>query len=168
MSRPSALVLTALFIVLVPGTVAVYIPWALSAWRFQSAFLGLEAGRWLGAVLVALGAIVVLDAWARFAWQGLGTPAPIAPPQRLVVSGFYRFVRNPMYVGVVALVVGQGLIFASAAVLAYAAVLAAGFHLFVLFYEEPTLRRKFPADYPAFTAAVPRWIPRLRPWRGGG
>jgi protein-S-isoprenylcysteine O-methyltransferase Ste14 len=166
MSRTVALALTGVFLFIAPGTVAVYVPWLITHWRVAPPFLGLEPTRWLGVALIAAGLVVVVDAMARFAWQGLGTPAPILPPQRLVVSGFYRHVRNPMYVAVVALTLGQALVFASPALLVYAAILLAAFHLFVLLYEEPTLRHKFPADYPAFTASVPRWLPRLRPWRG--
>lgn len=166
MSRVQALLGTLIFIFVVPGTFAVYLPWAIAGGRMAPPFLGTEATRWLGWTLVAAGAAIVLEAQARFVWKGFGTPAPIAPPSRLVVSGFYRFVRNPMYVGVVTLVLGEALVFACPWLFVYAAILVTAFHLFVLTYEEPTLRRKFPADYPAFFAAVPRWIPRLTPWRG--
>jgi protein-S-isoprenylcysteine O-methyltransferase Ste14 len=88
------------------------------------------------------------------------------PTRRLVVSGLYRWVRNPMYVAVVAAVIGQALILGSAALLGYAGVLWLGFHLFVIGVEEPMLRRDFAEEYAAFCAAVPRWLPRLRPWRG--
>ena len=100
----------------------------------------------------------------RFAIEGLGTPAPIAPTRHLVVTGFYRHVRNPMYVAVLAVILGQALLFANARLLAYGAAFWLACHLFVVFYEEPTLRRSFGADYDAFRANVPRWIPRLRPW----
>ena len=109
----------------------------------------------------------LLHAFARFVSEGEGTPAPVAPTQRLVVGGLYRYVRNPMYVAVVTLILGQAALFADLRLLGYAAAVWLGFHLFVLLYEEPTLRSAFPADYPAFVAAVPRWLPRLRPWRGG-
>lgn len=167
MSRTAALALTVVFNVIVPGTFAVYLPWWITRWRLEPAFLGLEAGRWLGAALIVAGFCVVLEAQARFAWQGRGTPAPILPPERLVVSGFYRYVRNPMYVAVTAMTLGQALVFASPLLLAYAAALLALFHAFVRLYEEPALSRKFPADYPAFKASVPRWLPRSRPWRPG-
>lgn len=93
--------------------------------------------------------------------QGSGTPAPIFPTDRLVAEGFYRFMRNPMYVAVLAIVIGQALLFSSLLVLAYAVVLAAAFHLFVLFYEEPTLRKTYGASYDAYCAEVGRWLPRL-------
>ena len=109
---------------------------------------------------------MLLDSFGRFALLGLGTPAPVAPPRHLVVSGLYRRVRNPMYVAVLALVLGQALLLGHAVLLEYAAAAWAGFHLFVLLYEEPTLRRSFGAEYERFCANVPRWIPRLRAWSG--
>jgi Phospholipid methyltransferase len=109
---------------------------------------------------------VLLDSFARFALQGLGTPAPISPTRHLVVTGLYRHVRNPMYVSVVSLIVGQGLLFGNLRVLEYGFAVWLAFHLFVLLYEEPTLRSTFGAGYEAFCANVPRWIPRLRPWQG--
>ena len=103
---------------------------------------------------------------ARFAWEGHGTPAPVAPTRTLVVSGFYRFVRNPMYVAILALVFGQAIFFASPALFAYGCVLWICFHAFVVLYEEPTLEHKFGDTYVAYRAGVHRWWPRLRPWRG--
>src|SRR5262249_19139083 len=99
----------------------------------------------------------------RFVVEGRGTPAPIAPTEHLVVGGPFRWVRNPGYIAVIALLLGQALLLGSSAVLAYATVVALGFHLFVVFYEEPTLRRQFGAEYETYCHAVPRWIPRLRP-----
>ena len=116
-------------------------------------------------LLIATGLPVLLDSFARFALQGLGTPAPVAPPSRLVITGLYRYVRNPMYVAVVSLILGQGLFFGNVRLLEYAAAVWLGFHLFVLLYEEPTLRQSFGADYQQFCANVPRWIPRLKSWR---
>jgi protein-S-isoprenylcysteine O-methyltransferase Ste14 len=94
--------------------------------------------------------------------EGLGTPAPVAPTRTLVVSGFYRFVRNPMYVAVTALIVGQAVLFASWGVALYGIVIAAAFHAFVRLYEEPTLHEAYGEEYAAYCAATPRWIPRLR------
>ena len=119
-----------------------------------------------GAVFVAAGVVVLLDSFARFALKGLGTPAPVFPTQHLVVSGLYRYVRNPMYVAVLAVILGQALIFGSIGLLEYAAVAWFAAHVFVVAYEEPTLRASFGAEYEAFRAAVPRWIPRLTPWHG--
>ena len=121
----------------------------------------------MSVALIVAGVPALLDSFARFALQGLGTPAPVLPTDRLVVTGLYRHVRNPMYVGVVTVVLGQGLLIGSARVLGYGVVLWLIFHLFVLGYEEPTLRRSFGTEYDRFCRNVPRWIPRLRPWRPG-
>jgi protein-S-isoprenylcysteine O-methyltransferase Ste14 len=154
------------FLVLAPGTVAVLVPWVITRWRMSPPLLGLGATRAAGFALVALGAAGLVDSFARFAVRGLGTPAPVLPPRRLVVSGLYRHVRNPMYAAVVAAAAGQGLLLGDDRLLVYGALLWGVFHLFVVGYEEPTLRRSFGAEYEAFRAHVPRWIPRLRPWRG--
>jgi protein-S-isoprenylcysteine O-methyltransferase Ste14 len=166
MSRTRALLGSLAFLVLAPGTVAGLVPWWLSRWELRPPLLGLAPLRALGGALVALGAAGLLESFARFALGGLGTPAPIAPPGRLVVGGLYRHVRNPMYVAVVAAVLGQGLLLGHPRVLGWGLVLWLGFHLFVIGYEEPTLRRTFGGEYEAFRAEVPRWIPRLRPWTG--
>jgi protein-S-isoprenylcysteine O-methyltransferase Ste14 len=100
-----------------------------------------------------------------FVREGHGTPAPIAPTVHLVVGGPFQWVRNPGYIAVVSLVVGQAFLFGSWPVLAYAALLAVAFHLFVVMYEEPTLRRQFGEEYAAYCSRVPRWFPRLRPSR---
>ena len=163
MSRTSALVASAVFLILAPGTLAGLIPWWLTGWRLGAAAPALEIA---GGVLIALGLLLLIECFGRFAVQGRGTPAPVAPTDRLIVSGPYRRVRNPMYVAVVAMILGQAALFGDLRLLGYGALVWLGFHLFVLAYEEPTLKRSFPADYPAFFAAVPRWIPRLVPWRG--
>jgi protein-S-isoprenylcysteine O-methyltransferase Ste14 len=100
----------------------------------------------------------------RFAIDGRGTPAPVAPTERLVVTGAYRYVRNPMYLGVAALIVGQGLLLGQAVLLAYAAIFVVAVTVFVHGYEEPTLAQQFGQQYQAYRSAVPRWRPRLRPW----
>jgi protein-S-isoprenylcysteine O-methyltransferase Ste14 len=102
-----------------------------------------------------------------FRAAGLGTPAPIAPTQHLVVTGLNRYVRNPIYVTVAAVIFGQALLFGDWRLFAYGAVVWLVFHLFVVGYEEPTLKRSFGAEYEAFCINVPRWIPRLTAWRGG-
>lgn len=165
MKRASAIAGSALFLVVAPGTIAVYLPWTLCRWRLAPALLGFLPFRVLGVLLIAAGLPVLLDSFARFALQGLGTPAPVAPPQHLVVSGLYRYVRNPMYVAVLALIFGQGLLFGSVRVLEYGLAVWLGFYLFVLLYEEPTLRAKFGAEYEQYCARVRRWLPRLRPVR---
>lgn len=163
MRRASAALGSLLFLVLAPGTVAGLIPYALTGWRVGAAPWPLRA---LGAALIVLGAILLVSCFARFALVGRGTPAPVAPTERLVVSGAYAHVRNPMYVAVVALILGEAALLPDLRLVGYAALVWFVTHLFVLAYEEPTLRRAYPEDYEAFFAAVPRWIPRLTPWRG--
>jgi len=166
MHRVAAIAGSAVFLVLAPGTLAAYVPWTFTRWNLAPPLLGFLAFRVIGAGLIALGLPVLLDSFARFAIQGLGTPAPIAPPKHLVVTGLYRYVRNPMYVAVASLIFGQGLLFGSAGVLEYGMVVWLGFHLFVLAYEEPTLRAEFGDEYEEFCANVRRWLPRVTPWRG--
>ena len=166
MARRAWAILGSAAFLAVPGVVAGLVPWWISGWRLRPASLPAETLRWLGAALIALGAAALVESFARFALRGRGTPAPAFPTERLVASGLYRHVRNPMYVAVVAVILGQALVFGSVALLEYGAVVWLMFHLFVALYEEPTLRRSFGADYEAFRAAVPRWIPRLTPWRG--
>jgi protein-S-isoprenylcysteine O-methyltransferase Ste14 len=163
MRRVLALLGSAIFLVVAPGTLAVYMPWTLTHWRMTPALPGFFPLRILSGLLILAGLPVLLDSFARFAIQGLGTPAPVAPPQRLVVSGLYRYVRNPMYVAVLALIFGQGLLFGSVTLLEYGLALWLGFFAFVLLYEEPTLRTKFGKEYDDYCERVPRWIPRLRP-----
>ena len=166
MKRPLAALGSTVFFFVAPGTIAGYVPWLLSGWRMRPPLLGAPGVRILGGAVLASGLIVVLETFARFALKGRGTPAPPMPTEHLVVSGLYRYVRNPMYVGVLATIVGQGLLLGSGSVLVYAAVVALGFHLFVLAYEEPTLRRTYGAEYEAYCATVPRWWPRPWGWRG--
>jgi protein-S-isoprenylcysteine O-methyltransferase Ste14 len=128
--------------------------------------VGFFGFRIIGLLLIAAGLPVLLDSFGRFALQGLGTPAPVAPPQRLVVTGLYRFVRNPMYVAVVSLIFGQGLLFGNLQVLEYGLAVWVGFHLFVVLYEEPVLRSKFGDQYEEFSRNIRRWLPRLTPWEG--
>jgi protein-S-isoprenylcysteine O-methyltransferase Ste14 len=155
---------SAVFLVIAPGFVAGLMPWWISRWSVEAPFFGMLFFRFVGGMFLALGIIGLLDSFARFALQGVGTPAPIFPTRHLVVTGLYRFVRNPMYVAVVSAILGQGLILGDVAVLEYGAVVWLLFHLFVLIYEEPTLRASFGSEYESFCAEVPRWIPRLTPW----
>jgi protein-S-isoprenylcysteine O-methyltransferase Ste14 len=154
---------SALFLVLAPGTVAVVAPWWISRWQpSPAASWPLRA---IGILLVSAGAPVLLDSFARFALQGSGTPAPVFPTRHLVATGLYGYVRNPMYVAVVSLILGQAAIFANLRLAAYGALVWLAFHLFVLLYEEPTLRASYGGEYERFCQAVPRWIPRVHPWR---
>ncbi|HEX7926317.1 MAG TPA: isoprenylcysteine carboxylmethyltransferase family protein [bacterium] len=166
MQKPPALAGSALFLVIAPGILAGVIPWQVTGWEAQPPLLGWPWTRGLGILLIGAGLPILLDSFRRFAVEGLGTPAPVAPPQHLVVRGAYRHVRNPMYVAVVSLVLGQSIAFASVPLSVYGAGLAVAFHLFVLLYEEPVLRATFGAEYAAYCANVSRWWPRLRPWRG--
>lgn len=151
------LVKTGIFIVVVPGTAAVLVPYLMLRGRAGNFPTG---WRWAGTALLALGAIVVLWCMWDFATVGRGTPAPFDPPRTLVKRGLYRWVRNPMYLGVLLVLGGEAILFASRALAEYASGAALGFHLFVLFYEERTLTRKFGADYAAYRRNVSRWIPR--------
>jgi protein-S-isoprenylcysteine O-methyltransferase Ste14 len=168
MRRLRAILGSAVFLVMAPGTVAGLVPWWITRWRVGPPFFEFQPVRWLGVLLLALATPVLLESFARFALEGLGTPAPVAPTERLVVKGFYRWVRNPMYVAVESLILGQALWFGRWPLLLYALGGGLVMHLFVVAYEEPTLRRSFGADYETYCAHVPRWLPRLRPWQGDG
>jgi protein-S-isoprenylcysteine O-methyltransferase Ste14 len=141
--------------------------WLLPKWLgFQAQTPGLANWRWLAAIPSMLGFAAALRCIWDFGWTGRGTPAPFVPPQRLVVVGLYRYVRNPMYVGFAAGWIGLWVVFgrANPIVIASVAVAALGVHLFVIFYEEPTLRKKFGADYEDYCRNVRRWWPRVRGW----
>ena len=149
---------TLIFTVVVPGTVTIYVPrWLLSTEQFQPSFdLGLA--HYLGLVLITLGAAIYgWCAW-DFTFSGKGTPAPIDPPKELVVRGLYRYTRNPMYVGVLTVLLGEVLWFGSWLVAIYAGAVALLFHLFITFYEEPVLQRNFGDAYQRYRARVPRWL----------
>lgn len=166
MTRLGSTIGSIAFLGLAPGIVAGVIPWWMTGWiRHEGTMTYVLAP--IGAVLIGLGLVVLLESFGRFAWQGVGTPAPVLPTRHLVASGLYRWVRNPMYVAVVSIVFGQGLYFGQTVLVIYGVVLWLIFHTFVLTYEEPTLRRTFPDDYVVYFAHVPRWLPRLRPWMQG-
>ncbi len=154
----SAIVKTLIFAVLVPGTVAGYMPWRL--WRGAAAVTGVEACAAITVIAVGI-AIYLYTAFWGFAWLGGGTPAPIAPTKILVVKGLHRFVRNPMYIGVALVIAGQAWLFHSLHILIYVACMLTVAHLFVIFYEEPTLRKQFGDEYDRYRAIVPRWIPKF-------
>ena len=158
---------TIVFVLIVPGTVIGWIPYEITEWRVAPPLLGWALFRWLGGILLLLGLPIFVDFLVRFVKDGLGTPAPIAEPERLVVTGTFQYLRNPGYVAVLALLVGQGLYFGSTTVLGYATCVALAFHLFVVFYEEPHLRRKFGAEYELYCGRVPRWLPRFGRIAGG-
>jgi protein-S-isoprenylcysteine O-methyltransferase Ste14 len=147
---------TIVFVAAVPGCVVVLVPWWLSSGHVAGASLGIVAG--VAIIVAALPLFVSFC--SRFVWEGRGTPAPIAPTEHLVVGGPYRWLRNPGYVAVVAILVGESLVLGSPAVLAWAVLVALAFHVFVLTYEEPTLRATFGAEYDAYCRRVARWLPR--------
>jgi protein-S-isoprenylcysteine O-methyltransferase Ste14 len=142
--------------------------WLLPGWLgFRAETAGAARWRWLAAIPSVLGFAVAVRCIWDFGWTGRGTPAPIIPPQRLVVVGFYRHVRNPMYVGFGVGWIGLWIVFghASVALIAAAAAVALAVHLFVVFHEEPTLRGKFGVDYEEYCRNVRRWLPPLTPWK---
>jgi protein-S-isoprenylcysteine O-methyltransferase Ste14 len=150
---------TILFTILVPGSVLVLIP----SWILRG-FSRPERGplAWLGLFLIVLGAAIYFRCAWEFAVRGLGTPAPIAPTKFLVTTALHRYVRNPMYIGVLGVLLGEAAFFRALVLLKYAAFCFAAAYLFVVFYEEPTLRRQFGESYEQYRRSVPRWIPKLR------
>jgi protein-S-isoprenylcysteine O-methyltransferase Ste14 len=162
-SRVRSALGSGLFFAVAPGVVAGLVPWWLTGWEVGTPWPPLQV---LGALLLVAGALVLVDAFVRFVVEGLGTPAPVAPTQRLVVGGLYRHVRNPMYLAVGATIVGQALLLGRPILLLYAAAFAVVVLAFVRGYEEPTLARQFGAEYEDYRRAVPGWWPLLRPWRG--
>ncbi len=149
-----------------PGIVLIYLPLWIT--RFH-----IPAGEplWrtlLAAVLIFAGLTPLLDSIRRFIYVGRGTLMPTVPAERLVVGGLYRYVRNPMYVAVLVALAGEAVLFWSRSMLIYIPLAWLGVHLFVLLYEEPTLTRRYPEEYPRYKRHVPRWWPRLTPWEDGG
>ena len=122
----------------------------------------------VAAALVIAGATPALESMKRFVVVGRGTLVPAVPTERLVVSGMYRFVRNPMYVGILIALAGEVLLFKSLWIAVLALLIWLGAHLFVCFYEEPTLMRRYGEEYVNFKRNEPRWLPRLTPWKDGG
>jgi protein-S-isoprenylcysteine O-methyltransferase Ste14 len=167
MRRPIAAVGSAVFFLVGPGTVVGLIPWLLTRWQAREPLPYWAPMRVLRGILLVAGLIVLVQAFVRFVVEGFGTPAPFAAPERLVVGGLYRYVRNPMYVAVLAAIVGQALLLGRLGLLLYAAAAWLIAAAFVRWYEEPTLTRRFGTDYEAYRRAVPAWWPRLRPWEPG-
>jgi protein-S-isoprenylcysteine O-methyltransferase Ste14 len=165
-SRARAAAGTVVFLIVAPGVVTGLVPWLITGWQQGTARPG-----WLavaGAVLTAAGCLFLLFAFARFVREGAGTPAPPAPTERLVVGGIYRYVRNPMYLALQSIIVGQVLLLGRPALLPYSAAVLAATAAFTRWYEEPALRRQFGGQYEAYQREVPGWLPRLRPWAGEG
>jgi protein-S-isoprenylcysteine O-methyltransferase Ste14 len=150
---------TILFTILVPGTVTVYVPWYLLS---RSTPSGLGPIRYLGLLPMLAGTATYLWCAWDFVFAGKGTPAPIDAPRELVVRGLYRYIRNPMYAGVLCMLLGETIWFGSIVLLEYALFVFLAVHLFVVFYEEPTLSWKFGASYEQYRRSVARWVPRRR------
>jgi protein-S-isoprenylcysteine O-methyltransferase Ste14 len=149
---------TLLFTLIVPGTVAILIPrWLMGGFsRPASGVL-----TWVGGIAFLIGAAIYFRCAWEFAVRGLGTPAPIAPTKFLVTTALHRYVRNPMYVGVALAILGEAAIFRSVHVAEYAAIMLLIAHIFVVLYEEPTLKRQFGESYEEYRRNVPRWLPRV-------
>jgi protein-S-isoprenylcysteine O-methyltransferase Ste14 len=161
-TRARAALGSLLFLFVAPGVMAGVLPWLLTGWHSAGDVpVAVVAA---GIVLVCAGAAVLVHAFARFVVEGLGTPAPVAPTQHLVVGGLYRFVRNPMYIAVTATILGQAMILGRPGLALYALVFGIVVATFVYGYEEPTLTEQFGAEYRAYRDAVPAWWPRRRPW----
>jgi protein-S-isoprenylcysteine O-methyltransferase Ste14 len=151
---------TILFLVVAPGVVDGLVPWLLTGWRTSSYPAAVQVIGW---VLAAAGAGVLIGAFVQFVVEGVGTPAPVAPTERLVVRGLYRYVRNPMYLAVLAVIIGQALTLGRPVLLLYAAAVCVTVAAFVHWYEQPTLARRYGEQYDAYRRAVPGWWPRLTP-----
>jgi len=162
MRRSTAAVGSAAFFVVAPGTVVGLIPWLVTRWELPD-----STAVWrvvLGVLLIVAGLIPAAHAFVQFARAG-GTPMPLAPPERLVVNGFNRYVRNPMYVGLLIAILGQALLFGSLGLVLYAAGVWIITASFVHWYEEPTLSHRYRTEYEEYRHNVPAWLPRWRPWR---
>jgi protein-S-isoprenylcysteine O-methyltransferase Ste14 len=165
MQRGAAAAGSSLFMALAPGTVAGVVPWLLTGWHGR---VWWPPATVLGGALVLAGGVVLVQAFTRFASEGLGTPAPLAPTEHLVVGGLYRYVRNPMYLAVAGVILGQALIFGRLVLIGYAVLVGALMWAFATWYEQPALARRFGPEYEQYKKAVPGWWPRLRPWTAAG
>jgi protein-S-isoprenylcysteine O-methyltransferase Ste14 len=157
----TAAVGSAAFFVVAPGTVAGLGPWLITHWEIPGSSPPMRV--MLGVVLIVLGLIPPVHAFTQFVKAG-GTPMPVAPPERLVVTGFNRFVRNPMYAGLITVILGQALLFDSPWLVLYAVIGWIVTASFVHWYEEPTLAGEYGEQYEEYRRNVPAWTPRLTPW----
>jgi protein-S-isoprenylcysteine O-methyltransferase Ste14 len=151
--------------VITGGVGAVWVPWAITGWRVQWHSHWGWVGQAAGVVLILLGLLPAVVTFVEFARAG-GTPVPGAPTQHLVVSGFNRYVRNPIYLGTLVILFGEALLLGQVSLVGYAVVVWGLVAVFVRLYEEPTLARRFGGSYAAYQQAVPAWRPRLHPWTG--
>jgi protein-S-isoprenylcysteine O-methyltransferase Ste14 len=153
---------SAVFFIVAPLTVAGVIPGWLARWQLSQSFSEWLVIRSAGILLIVVGGAVLLHAFARFVTEGLGTPAPVAPAEQLVVGGPYRYVRNPMYLAVIVTIVGQGLLFLQAGLFVYASAVTIAQAAFVHWHEEPDLMERFGDQYVAYRDSVAGWLPRIR------
>ena len=162
--RSTAAIGSAVFFIAAPCVVAGLVPWLLTRWEFGPPWPAAALLAVIGLLIMVTGAAVLVNAFVRFAWEGRGTPAPVAPTEELVITGPYRWVRNPMYLAVLAVIIGQALLLRQVTLLIYAAVVAAAFLTFVKLYEERVLLERYGEAYRRYQAAVPGWIPRPPRW----
>jgi len=155
----------AIWFTIAPGLVAGLAPWLIIGWEFERLQAAHPAAQIISAAFIVPSAAALVESFIRFALKGEGTPAPLLPTTRLVVSGFYRRVRNPMYVAVIGLILGQAILFGSALLVGYAAIVWLVLHLYVVVFEETRLQREFAHEYDEYCRNVKRWLPRLTPWR---
>jgi protein-S-isoprenylcysteine O-methyltransferase Ste14 len=163
MRKSTAAIATAAFFVAAPGVVAGLGPWLITHWEFHRPLPGWAVAQTIGVLLICLGLVPPIHAFVQFVRAG-GTPMPIAPTRRLVVNGFNRYLRNPMYAGLLVVIVGQALLFGQFSLLPYGAAFWIVTASFVRWYEEPTLTRQFGAEYETYQRAVSAWWPRLTAW----
>ena len=165
MSRAAAGIASAAFFCAAPGVVAGLVPWLLTGWVLPPTSTTSQVLRGcLAAVAVLTGLVVLSGAFVRFVREGSGTPAPVAPTERLVIGGLFRFVRNPMYLAVVTILLGQCVLFASTTLLVYTLLVWAAMAAFVRWYEEPVLAARYGEQYQVYRRNVRSWWPRLTPW----
>lgn len=166
MRRVRATVGSVLFFLVAPGVVVGLGPWLLTRWETGGSVPLLGPLRVIGGTLLVAAVGFLVHAFLRFIVEGLGTPAPVAPTRHLVVGGVYRYVRNPMYVAVVAAILGQAMVLGRPVLLFYALGIGLLQAAFVHYHEEPELLRRYGEEYATYRRAVPGWLPRLRPWQG--
>lgn len=155
--------MSAIWFVLAPGLAAGLVPWLITGWHATGLWPPLRV---LGALLILIGSAVTVYAFTQFVREGFGSPLPLAAPERLVVGGLFRYVRNPMYLASMAVIGGQALLLGRIELLWYTIAVIVCEFTFVQAYEQPNLRRRFGAQYEEYLRAVPGWWPRLTPWHG--
>ena len=164
-TRVRAVVGSIVFFFIAPFLVAGIVPYLLVGWEVNDGFFGHDITGAIGVVAILAGLACLLECFGRFVLEGRGTPGPILQTEVLIASGLYRFVRNPMYVAVVTIVLGQALFFGQILLFGYAVLVWIVFHAAVRIYEEAQLRRRFGASYETYCLHVRRWWPRATPWR---